>query len=373
MAATTQRCFPCCCWPIWTRFGLGQKIVLEAWLSGMNTEKQQNNSGVSRRDFLLGAVTGGAVVISGGLLGGCERRKPLAATFIGRVERYGADIASVIFAGLREVGVLPHEIRGKRILLKPNLVEPHAGVGCINTHPLVVRGAAEAFLRYGAAQVLVAEGPGHCRDSLLVLEESGMREVLREDRIPFIDLNYVNGYTVANAGRFTNLATLTFPETVKQVDWIVSMPKMKTHHWAGVTLSMKNMFGILPGNYYGWPKNLLHFKGIEKSIIDINATVQPHFAIVDGIVGMEGDGPIMGTPRQAGVLVMGRSLPAVDATCARVMGIDPKKVGYLAAASERLGPISESAIVQHGETVRSVRTDFTLLDYIPAHKGLRLL
>src|SRR5512146_338510 len=197
----------------------------------MNTEKQQNNSGVSRRDFLLGAVTGGAVVMSGGLLlGGCERRKSLAITFIGRVERYGADIASVIFAGLREVGVLPHEIRGKRILLKPNLVEPHAGVGCINTHPLVVRGAAEAFLRYGAAQVLVAEGPGHCRDSLLVLEESGMGEVLREDRIPFIDLNHVNGYTIANAGRFTNLATLTLPETVKQVDWIVSMPKMKTHH-----------------------------------------------------------------------------------------------------------------------------------------------
>ncbi len=342
-------------------------------MKGVTREEFQIGKGVSRRDFIRGALTGGALVMSGGLLlGGCERRKPLAATFIGRVERYDADIASVIIAGLRELGVATHEIMGKRILLKPNLVEPHAGAGHINTHPLVIRGAAEAFLRLGADKVLVAEGPGHCRDSLLVLEESGVGEVLHEDKIPFIDLNYVSGYTLANAGKFTDLATLTFPETLRQVDWIVSMPKMKTHHWAGVTLSMKNLFGVMPGSFYGWPKNLLHFKGIDKSILDIAATLRPHFAIVDGIVGMEGDGPIMGTPRHAGVLVMGRNLPAVDATCARVMGIDPKKVGYLEAASQRLGPISESAIIQRGENVRSVRTDFTLLDYIPAHKGLRI-
>ena len=80
---------------------------------------------------------------------------------------------------------------------------------------------------------------------------------------------------------------------------------MKTHHWAGVTLAMKNLFGVMPGVYYGWPKNVLHYAGIPGSILDINAAVRPHLAIVDGIVGMEGDGPIMGTPRHAGLLVMG--------------------------------------------------------------------
>ena len=197
----------------------------------------------------------------------------------------------------------------------------------INTHPLVVRGAAEAFRRFGASRVLVAEGPGHSRDTQLVLEESGMGEVLIEDRIPFVDLNYDAGYTVPNAGRWTDLAALTLPATLRRADWIVSLPKMKTHHWAGVTLSMKNLFGVMPGIYYGWPKNVLHWKGIERCILDINATVRPHFAIVDGIVGMEGDGPIMGTPRKAGVLVMGRNLPAVDATSARIMGIDPSEGG----------------------------------------------
>ena len=133
--------------------------------------------------------------------------------------------------------------------------------------------------------------------------------MLWHDRIPFIDLNYDQGYATANIGRYSSLTNLTFPETVRQVDWIVSLAKMKTHHWAGVTLSMKNLFGVMPGIYYGWPKNVLHYAGIDAAILDIVSALQPQFAIVDGIVGMEGDGPIMGTPKPAGVLVMGRNLP----------------------------------------------------------------
>ena len=326
----------------------------------------------TRREFLHGAVAGGVLASSGALLGACRGWHWGTETFIAKAEGYGGDIASIILSGLRELRVDPAEIRGKTILLKPNLVEPHSGSGHINTHPLVVRGAAEAFRRFGASRVFVAEGPGHSRDTQLVLDESGMGEVLIEDRIPFVDLNYDAGYSVPNAGRWTDLASLTLPSTLRQADWIVSLPKMKTHHWAGVTLSMKNLFGVMPGIYYGWPKNVLHWKGIERCILDINATVRPHFAIVDGIVGMEGDGPIMGTPRKAGVLVMGRNLPAVDATSARIMGIDPRKVAYLSVASGKMGPINEFLIRQRGESIASVRTDFALMENIPAQRGLRL-
>ena len=219
---------------------------------------------------------------------------------------------------------------------------------------------------------MVAEGPGHRRDTLAVYEESGLADVLTEDRIPFHDLNYISGYDVPNVGRQSSMRTLTFPGLFKEVDWIVSVAKMKTHHWAGATLSMKNLFGVMPGIYYGWPKNVLHAAGIQNSILDINATLKPHFAIVDGIVGMEGDGPIMGDPKKVGVLVMGRNLAAVDATCCRIMGIDPYKVSYLERADNWLGPISEAAIEQRGETIASVRTNFNLIETIPAHQGLRL-
>jgi uncharacterized protein (DUF362 family) len=295
-----------------------------------------------------------------------------AEAFIAKVDDYQLDIANAITKGMGELDITSSLMKGKRILLKPNLVETASVAPHINTHPLVLRGAIEAFLRLGAASVMVAEGPGHRRDTLAVYEESGLADVLTEDRIAFHDINYITGYDLPNVGRQSRLNTLTFPRLFQEVDWIVSMAKMKTHHWAGVTLSMKNLFGVMPGIYYGWPKNVLHNVGIENSILDINATLKPHFAIVDGIVGMEGDGPIMGDPKRVGVLVMGRNLPAVDATCCRIMGIDPYQVSYLERADNWLGPISEGGIAQRGETIASVRTNFNLIETIPVQRGLRL-
>ena len=327
--------------------------------------------GFTRREFLGACVGGAALGVSAFLLRRYIHRRWHEKTFIARVSDYQADIAAVILAGLRELGISSEEIRGRRVLLKPNLVESKAKYFHINTHPLVVRGAAEAFLKMGASRVLVAEGPGHCQDTLRVFVESGLFEVLREDKIPFIDLNYQDGYLLPNAGKYSRLATLTFPVTLKEVDLIVSLAKLKTHHLAGVTLSMKNMFGVMPGIYYGWPKNLLHFQGISASILDINLTLRPYLGIVDGIVGMEGDGPIMGDPKPAGVLVLGRNLTAVDATCARLMKIDPYRIEYLNEAQDRLGPVNEASIIQVGEPISALATEFKLLNHIPAQKGLR--
>ena len=336
--------------------------------------KPHSTRSLTRRDVLMAA--GAGLVLGVGSLVVPKRyfRMPQQAqVFVSKVAHYQLDIADSVSRGIRELSIASEELKGKRILLKPNLVETASGAPHINTHPLVLRGAIEAFLRLGAAAVMVAEGPGHRRDTLAVYEESGLADVLTEDRIAFHDLNYMTGYELPNAGRQSSLRTLTFPALVREVDWIVSVAKMKTHHWAGATLSMKNLFGVMPGIYYGWPKNVLHHAGIENSILDINATLKPHFAIVDGIVGMEGDGPITGDPKKVGALVMGRNLAAVDATCCRIMGIDPYKVSYLERADRWLGPIGESVIEQRGETIASVRTSFNLIETIPAHRGIRLI
>lgn len=330
------------------------------------------SGGWTRRDFLY-ALAGGVVLASGMSAAQLLIRPNLRSeTCILKAPDYYGNISGLLVDGFRELGVTAEEIRGKRVLLKPNLVETSKGSPHINTHPLVLRGATEAFLKLGAAKVMVAEGPGHRRDTLAVYEESGLADVLTEDRIEFHDLNYLTGYTVGNVGRQSIMQSLTFPALFREIDWIVSVAKMKTHHWAGATLSMKNLFGVMPGIYYGWPKNVLHHAGVENSILDINATLKPHFAIVDGIVGMEGDGPIMGDPKKAGVLVMGRNLTAVDATCCRIMGINPQKISYLNRADDWLGPIGEAAIEQRGEVIARVRTNFTLIDQIPAHQGIRL-
>jgi uncharacterized protein (DUF362 family) len=115
------------------------------------------------------------------------------------------------------------------------------------------------------------------------------------------------------------------------------MPKIKTHHWAGVTLSMKNMFGIVPGTKYGWPKNVLHWKGIHRSVLDICATVPIHFVVADGLVAMEGNGPLHGTHRHLGKIVLADDPVSADFTCARLMGLNPNLIWHLDRAARFLG------------------------------------
>jgi uncharacterized protein (DUF362 family) len=262
------------------------------------------------------------------------------------------------------------DVRGRSILLKPNLVEFEPG-SSINTHPMLVHAAYEAFRAMGAASVLIAEGPGHRRNTLDLAEAAGYFQTVPDFENHFVDLNLDEVTRVRPTEQFSRIKKLYLPNSALGADLLVSMAKMKTHHWVGATLSMKNLFGVVPSGIYGWPKNVLHWAGIEESIADLHAAFPRHFAIVDGIVGMEGNGPIQGTPKNAGVLVAGRDPVAVDATCCRVMRIDPMQIRYLQLAARRgtVSQITEDRIRQLGESIQSVATPFEL---IPMFQKLRL-
>ena len=287
-----------------------------------------------------------------------------SAVAIRAVSSYEADVEAILWETLQE---LAPPVRDKAVLIKPNFVEPDME-GTINTHPVVIRAAREAFLRLGASSVVVAEGPGHERDTEGILEVLRLKDFLGPLERCFVDLNTDDVSQVSTRTHASKLKSLRLPKTVLGAEFVVSMPKMKTHHWVGVTLALKNMFGIVPGNCYGWPKNVLHWAGISKSILDINSTVRPDFAIVDGIVGMEGNGPIQGRPKASGVLVAGDDPVAVDATCARIMGLVPERIDYLKRAALLLGNMEEERINQLGETVVSTRQPF---DILPAFQSLR--
>ncbi|HKS67220.1 MAG TPA: DUF362 domain-containing protein [Candidatus Acidoferrales bacterium] len=308
-------------------------------------------------------------------------QRPASQVAIRRAASYEADLFELAYETLREFaereeteqkGKKTGEIsaaktsrflmsaRGKTVLLKPNFVGLDL-LGCMNTHPAVITAVREAFLKLGAERVLIAEGPSMDRDTEAVLESVRLREYTGRLNGDFVDLNIDDVVRVPLRTRASKLKELYFPKTVLGADFVVSMPKLKTHHWAGVTLSLKNMFGIVPGGCYGWPKNVLHWAGIDNSILDINAAVRPDFAIVDGITAMEGNGPIQGKPKQANVLIFGNDPVAVDATCCRIMGLWPEKVKYLAAAGTLLGHLAAEKIEQVGEPIADVRTPFEVL------------
>jgi uncharacterized protein (DUF362 family) len=302
----------------------------------------------SRRHFLAAAS-------AGALASGCSSNGPAGNSPVAvlKAASYSADLRDVIRRGVELCGLA---VRGKRVLLKPNLVEFDKTTS-INTEVAVVAAALDVFRSLGA-EVRIGEGPGHRRDTVYLAEEAGYRRGIGGFDGLFVDLNRDD---VSRVEPFGIEKQIWLPKSALGADLIVSLAKMKTHHWAGVTASMKNLFGLVPGALYGWPKNFLHYAGIPDSVVELNRIFRRTFAIVDGIVGMEGNGPIQGTPKPAGVLVMGSDLVAVDATCCRVMGIDPSRVKYLPMASH-LGHWKEPRIEQRGETTAAVRTDFALID-----------
>jgi uncharacterized protein (DUF362 family) len=282
---------------------------------------------------------------------------------IAKAEDYDADLAGVLcrqYESFRDTVPL----RGKRVVLKPNLVEYHRDK-VINTNPKVVAAVIELCRREGAGEVIVAEGPGHWRNVEYLVQASGLGDVLRHYKVPFVDINHDEPVKTLNLGRLTGLEYLYLSRTVATAEVLISLPKLKTHHWAGATLSLKNLFGTLPGICYGWPKNELHWRGIDNSIVDIALTRTPELAIVDGIVGMEGDGPINGTPKPFGALVMGNDLLAVDATCCRLMQLDPDRIGYLVLGrGKKLGRFHEEEIQQLGESIAAMAQPFATVPHL---------
>lgn len=299
---------------------------------------------LKRRSFLLTAT---AVATAGNV-----PAKPTAVSVV-RAPSYNGNLIDIIGRILREHRV---DVREKRVVLKPNLVEFDARAP-INTNPIFVASAAEAFARAGAKEVIIAEGPGHRRTTLDLAMSAGYFESIPHFERRFIDLNLDEVTRIKIDRPFSSLSDLYLPHTVLACDLLVSLPKMKTHHWAGATLSMKNLFGVVPGAVYGWPKNVLHWAGIDESIADLYGLFPRQFCIVDGIEAMEGNGPILGRKKTPGLIVAGEHPPSVDATCCRIMRIDPHKIAYLNLVAQRT---PARFIQQIGETPRAVEAAFAL-------------
>src|SRR6266700_662067 len=201
---------------------------------------------MNRRDWLIAsaAVTGAAMTMR------LQQRKysrdlrpKRSRVAILRIDQYSDKLDELVYEGLRLFNL---NVRGKAVLLKPNIVEYIPGKP-VNTDAQLIGAAAEAFLRLGAASVTVGEGPGHHRDTDLLLHETGLADQFTDRKIAFVDLNRDELIKTKLQANYSGLGHLWLPRTVLASDFIVSMPKVKTHHWAGVTLSLKNMFGIVPG------------------------------------------------------------------------------------------------------------------------------
>ncbi|MBI2943623.1 MAG: DUF362 domain-containing protein [Candidatus Wallbacteria bacterium] len=316
---------------------------------------------LSRRKLLRRTLLAGALVAAAhqlGVLRSARRWLDRSTSLVGvvRCDSYAEPALGGAVARVLEAAGLP-PVAGKRVVLKPNFVDHFEGRP-VETDARLLMATVLHLRRLGAREVTVAEGAGNRNDLAPVLETSGLSASLARERVRFVDLNYddldiLPGATLSEVEGESLLGRLALPRTLTRADLVISMPKLKTHHHVGVTLSLKNLFGCVPGVKYGWPKNVLHWNGIDRSILEIYGTLRarvPMFALLDGIVGMEGDGPLHGTARQRGLLVAGADLASVDAVGARSMGLAPGLVAHLGASQLlELGRVDAGRIRIAGE------------------------
>lgn len=339
--------------------------------SNDDIEKHSSGFATDRRDFLkIAAGTIAAQQLFGACAPSDEIKLPRVSEEQKRFKKKGkspvrlAECASYQELDAKKLATLLGgfelpDIKNKSVLLKINMVD-YRSDRPLTTDPAVIAATIALIAEKGAKQITVGDASALNRDTEFLLEATGIGACCKKSAVPFVDLNIDDIEKVDNQVGLTREKYFALPHTVVNSDVVVSMPKLKTHRWALVTASLKNLFGAIPGRAYGWPKNFLHVNGIDPSVIDIAVVVKPSFAIIDAIVSMEGHGPLDGIPVKTGFLAFGPDLAAVDAVCCKAMHIDPFDVPYLRLAEEVLGNTQMSNIDLTGTKLESLAHEFAL-------------
>jgi uncharacterized protein (DUF362 family)/NAD-dependent dihydropyrimidine dehydrogenase PreA subunit len=247
----------------------------------------------------------------------------------------------------------------KRVLVKPNLVMPKKPEAAATTHPAVVAAVCRAFVKAGAEVYIIDSNIApHSVPVLNVMyKSSGMDKAAAESGAQLC-------FDVATrkTERAENRTLTSFPclAPVLDTELLVTVGKAKTHGLAYFTGTVKNLFGVLPG----MEKPNIHRKfpaaaDFMSAIVDICETVKPGFAVLDGVVGMEGDGPTAGTPKAFGVILGGANPHAVDLAACHLMSLRPERVPALAEAAARgLVPRSADKLTWLGDETARLITVF---------------
>lgn len=249
---------------------------------------------------------------------------------------------------------LAPDLAGRQVLVKPNIMTstpPEAGV---TTHPEVVRAVVRAALRR-EARVMVGDNPGGIdRNSLWTARKCGIYDASEGC---FVNLSQEVVEVPANS---PYVETLVISRAVLEADYVINLPIMKTHSLTTITGAIKNCYGYIAGS----GKAQLHLKApghrrFPRMLVDVYAKRPPDLHIMDALTAMEGNGPSHGHVRRLDKILASTDGVALDATVARMIGVDPAQLYFLVVAQERgFGTYQESEIEIDGQL--DVIPDFKL-------------
>lgn len=236
---------------------------------------------------------------------------------------------------IEQVGGMESVIRGAKIaILKPNFVAGRNASTGSTTSFALLKAVAEEVRACGAEPVL-CETPGTEFDRDATYTILGVEKFCEENGIRILRVDPEGGeadWVELRPDGAKKLRRYHMPRILKEAR-LINLPVLKTHVVSTMTLSMKNLMGILPRP----DRRSMHTFGIDQSIVDMNLGIKPDLNIVDGSVGQDGEGPLYGDKADLQVLLAGRDSLSVDLTCCQVVGVNPRDIPHLKLALEQHG------------------------------------
>ncbi len=240
---------------------------------------------------------------------------------------------------------------GQKVLLKPNMLSARTPDRAVTTHPFVLEAMVREVQSTGGEAWIGDSPSGALKGVKRCWENTGFRQVAEETGARLI--NFEAGGTLLKevAGNRYHLARAVF-----EADLVINLPKFKTHGFTLFTGAIKNLFGTLPGFQKAIiHKTYPHPEHFSRVLADIYSLVKPALTVMDGIVGMEGNGPATGQIRNVGLILASKDGVALDAITSRIMGFKENEVDAIRLSGERgLGETRLSSIEVIGETLNSV-------------------
>ena len=235
---------------------------------------------------------------------------------------------------LKPFGGLSFVRPGARIVVKANLVSMMKPESAATTHPELLKALCEMLVEKGAS-VVVGDSPGGLYNSSyvnLIYNATGVKAVLETGAQ--LNQNFEHKHAQNPCGKV--LTELEYTSYLDEADAIINFCKLKTHGMMGMSACVKNMFGCVPGTFkpeyhYQYPNHA----DFADMLVDLSERFRPALCIVDAVIGMEGNGPTMGTPRKIGCLLASNSPYCCDRVCARIIGLHPDELETVTAAQKR--------------------------------------
>lgn len=246
------------------------------------------------------------------------------------------DTKRAIAEALELVGGLENIIDPRdRVLLKPNILAASPPEAAATTHPFVVASMCEFVLQAGGKPV-IGDGAGISRPGATAkaLKASGIEEAARKAGAQIVNFE-TSGFTLVDVPDPLQFQKMYLANPVLEADVVISLPKLKTHELTYYTGAVKNFFGALPLKC----RKDIHLLGkrelFGEAVADIYSVIKPNFAVMDGIMGMEGNGPSHGKPVNSGVILASPDCVSLDIVAAELIGFEPLKIPTTSGALKK--------------------------------------